>query len=357
MKKPALKYFCEYCKTKFHTPASSCECTRLPICRGMGFPPKAVSQSWKVRGCALILANTAADLLLKSPAAAHHARVVELGRNIKKWTVRLYDALQANTPISLGKATRLHNDLVEYTFAHVWNKGAPLPNIHALDLAARYADAARAYVEERIENGENKTFWFQAEHAEWMLHNAVSMPLAVYITKMKGRRHTSKELDQLIVSWGERDYDATGEDKPATILEKMLEHSWQDEVRSWRYLESALEMAQRWIRDNGTEASLDLTNYDTDLAFEKLLAHIWEEEVEKPKTSMKPWLINGVHLVAAGTRQGAKGVYELATGKKSISVRGVDVRTKVYDDKRESLGTVGEIMERYYNPQMIGSAE
>ena len=353
----AQKYYCEFCGQRFHSPVAAIECARTVACRGMGFPPAVVSGIWKARGCAIILARTAAELLQKSPAGQQVVRVKEMGQNIIKWARRAEEALCANTPIALGKRTRLHNGLVDFVWSHVWTKGSAIPNIHALDLALRYAIDAKVFVSDRIEDGLDRHFWFQAEHPEWLLFDAISMPLAVYVTKMKERKMIDKDLDKAIIEWG----GARGErmlragSPPDDLLEKMLQHCWRDELRTWNYLIGALETAIRWIEKNGTAASLDLTHFDTDAIYGSLLAYIWDDPVEKVvRPNLKLWIIDNRFWVVAESRRQAKEILMRDSGHVGRKVAGIHPTKKLYDERGGEAETAQDILDKTLKPQLYG---
>lgn len=350
------KYFCEFCGQRFHSPVAAIECARMPACRGFGFPPAGIVGSWKVRGCPIILARTAAELLQKSPAGQTIPRVKEMGDNIIKWARRTEEALCANTPLSLGKRTRVHNGLVDFVWGNVWKKGTPLPNIHALDLARRYAFDAKIFIQDRLEDGLCSKFWFEDEHPEWLLYDVINVPLAVYVTKLKDRGMVNKELDAGIKFWGARD-QLRDIDPPEGMLGQMLEHCWRDELRSWNYMIGALDTAMRWIEKNGTAASLDLSDFDTDEAYEKLLAYIWDDRVdEKPLLDLKLWLVNDRFWVAAEKRAEAKEILTKESGHIAKSVKGVPLTKKLYDEKGREVETAGDLLARFNKPQFIGVA-
>jgi hypothetical protein len=331
------------------------ECARTEACRAFGFPPKEVSSAFKVRGCAIVLARTAAELLQKSPAARTRREVYDMGSNIIRWARRAEEALCANTPIALGKRTRLHNGLVDFVWQNVWKRGDPLPNIHALDLAQRYAFDAKAYVEDRIESGQDDTFWFEADHSEYLLFDAVSVPLAIYITKMKERHMVEKELDQAILSWNARKQLIDGKLPEPKFLGLMLKHCWRDELRNWNYLIGALGTAIKWIEKNGTEASLDLSNHDTDEKYAILLEYIWDDPVKtEPKKKLKFWLINNRFWVVAEKRSEAKRILTLETGHIAKDIKGVPMNKKLYDEKGEVEETVEQILSKMNEPCFYG---
>lgn len=357
----SLKYFCEFCGQKFHNHLAASECSRTPVCRGMGFPPKEVESAWKVRGCAIILATTAADMVLKSPAGQSIKKLQTLAGNIKKWSRRAEEALCANTPLSLGKRARLHNGLVDFVWNDIWPKGAAIPNIHVLDLAQRYALDASIYIKDRIEDGLDKKFWFEDKHAEWLFYPAINMPLATYITCMKNRRVVTKELDSAIIKWEEsKKLEFVEEDEenggPARFLELMLEHCWRDELRSWNFLIGALGTTIKHIEEHGSIKSLDLTNFDTYEVYIKLLDYIWDDKKEPTATSkLKLWLVNDRFWVAAENKAQAKEVLVRDTGHVPRDVKGVDLNKKLHalDGTSE---TAGEMLSRYKEPQFIGVA-
>ena len=351
----AHKYYCEFCGSRFHSPVAAIECTKGPACRAFGFPPKEVESSFKVRGCAIILARTAAELLQKSPAGKARPEVYDMGTRIINWARRTEEALCANTPIALGKRTRIHNGLVDFVWAKVWKRGAPLPNIHALDLAQRYANDAKIYIEDRIEAGTDSQFWFEAEHPEYLLFDAISMPLAVYITKMKERRMIDKELDEAIVGWSARDQLMTGKLPTQKLLACMLKHCWKDELRNWNYLIGVLGTAIKWIERNGTEASLDLTGYDTDEKYGTLLAYIWDDPIkEEKKPDLKLWLVNDRFWIVAESRRQAKDVLTLESGHVARDVRGIAPDKKLYDEKGRPAETAREILVKTKAPGLYG---
>ena len=348
------KYYCEFCGKRFHSAMAAIECARTPACRGFGFPPEHVVGSWKVRGCAIILATTAAELIHKSPAGKTNPKVRELGDNILKWAKRVEEALCANTPLSLGKRTRLHNGLVDFVWSKVWTRGDALPNLHAIDLAAKYAFDAKEYVQETIESTLTPHFWFEHNHPEWLLYDCISVPLAVYITKMKGRNMVDKDLDLAIQAWGKRS-ELTGEYRTPAMLSLMLKHCWRDELRSWNFLLGALDTARKWILKNGTPASLDLSRHDTDKAYETLLTYIWDDpESAKPSVRLKLWLVNNRFWVAAKTRARAKEILTRDSGHVPREVRGIDKSKKLYDSRGQFAETAEDILKRITEEQLVG---
>ena len=356
------KYYCEYCSKIFHNPVAAMLCTRTPLCAGLTAPPASVQSEWKIRGCAIILADTAADMVLGSPAARTQPVVREKALRIKKWTTRLYEALKANTPMSKGVINRIHRDLSNVIFKRVWEKGKPLPNLVALDLASRYAEAARVYVQDRIEateggegpdDGRIHSLWFQQEHPEWLANGAIAMPLALYISGMKVRRMTSKIMDECIVGWKNESND---EDRP-TIMHEMLDHCWRDELRSWRFLEGAIDAMIKWVMKHGTEDSIDIERFNVEEGFEALLEFIWDQE-KKPKKNgpaMKAWLVDGRFWIAAPSRAEAKNVLLKETGMRGKKVQGFDHAAKLWDPKTNGSETVAELLGRYKEPQLIGT--
>lgn len=347
------KYYCEYCAKQYHSAAAAMMCQRTPLCRGMSSPPKDVVAAWKGRGCAIILADTAADMVLGSPAARHQPKVRELGLRIKKWTDRLYEALKANTPMSKGVINRIHRGLSDAIFKKVWKKGAPLPNLVALDIAARYAEAARIYVEDRVADGNIHSLWFQQEHPEWLVNGAVAMPLALYISGMKQRRMTSPLMDQYIVGWTKNELD----DDRTPIMQEMLNHCWTDELRSWRFLEAALNAMMKWIVTYGTKDSVNVEAFNVEEGFEALLEYIWDEEKKPKKQEMKAWLVDGHFWVAAPTRSAAKEVLVAERGVRGKKVQGFMHAAKFWNSEINSRESIAEMLTRYDRPQVIGTIE
>lgn len=352
------RFYCEFCGKKFHNAVAAIECASGPACRAFGFPPAEVASSCKIRGCAIILARTAAELMQKSPAGKTRPEVFDMGSRIIKWAYRVEDALAANTPISLGKRTRIHNGLVDFVWTRIWKKGEPLPNIHALDLAMRYALDAKELVKDRIDGGQHGRFWFEDTNPEWMLYSAINMPLAVYITEMKKRGAISKRLDNAIVDWSERKQLVDKEAVPtSTLLKEMLEHCWQDELRSWNYLIGAMKTAIKWIEKNGTVSSLDLSNHNTDEKYTDLLEYIWDD---KPTIQKKPvyklWIVNDRFWVIAESRAEAKRLLTRDTGHIASNVQGISIGKKLYGANGEEE-TVEQILSLAKTPGFYGVAQ
>jgi len=347
----AHRYFCEFCGQRFHSAVAAIECARTTACRGFGFPPPAIVGTWKVRGCAIILATTAADMIRKSPAGKTQPEVRKMADDISKWARRAEEALCANTPLSLGKRTRVHNGLVDFVWDRVWRRSDAIPNLHALDLALRYAEDAKEFVRERIEKELHRKFWFQDEHPEWLLYDVINVPLAVYITQMKVRNQVSKKLSEAIAYWGNP--LRTGQ-APAEILETMLRHCWQDEFRSWNFMIGALKKAITTIEAKGTPVSLDLSAFDADEKYGVLLAYIWDDPVEEdPRPDLKLWLINERFWVAAVTRQEAKDVLTRDSGHIPKTIRGIIGDKKLFGPNGEEE-TARDILDRTVKAQLIG---
>jgi len=363
------KYWCEYCGTTFHNKDMALICRKLPACRGLGFPRAAVISSWKARGCAVILARTAGDMLQKSPAARLHARPIKMGESIKKWADRAYKALEANTPISLGCATRIHHGLTQFVEEKVWGNQLKIPNLYLLELASRYAFDAMRFVEDVIESESHKEFWFQEENPEWLLYDAVSTPLAIYISQMKVRRQTSGVIDQALQAYGHPGRPKNvREVRPIEVdlLGEMLDHCWKDELRAWRFLEGALNTAIKDIEKNGTPESLDLSKFNVDDGYLALMDYIWDqhssEEVKARENrrnleKLKCWLVDERHWVIAESRQSARLVLVKDTGLIGKNVVGVDMRKKLYDENGMPAETVQEMVHRFAKPMYVGRAE
>lgn len=352
------KYYCEFCGKKFHSAVSAVECTASPACRAFGFPPAEVASSCKIRGCAIVLARTAAELMQKSPAGKTRPEVFDMGSQIIKWAHRVEDALSANTPISLGKRTRIHNGLVDFVWKRIWKRREPLPNIHALDLAMRYALDAKEFVKDKIEAGQHRTFWFEDTSREWMLYQAINMPLAIYITKMKERRAISKTLDLAIVQWSNGEKAAVGESvNTSELVKEMLEHCWVDELRSWNYLIGSMKTAIKWIEKNGTVSSLDLSKHDTDEKYAELLEYIWDDKpAEKCATKRKLWIVNDRFWVVAENRAQARALLTKETGHIASSVQGVANGKKLYGTNGEEE-TVAQILSKVKSSGFYGVAQ
>lgn len=352
------KYFCEYCGKTFHSPLGPSICSSLTVCRGMNNPPLPVIGTFKVRACAVVLARTAGDMLRKSPAARSCVKTQKMGQRIIDWSDRAYKALEANTPISLGCASKVQVGLSQFVSAKLWNNREGIPNRYLLELAGMYTDAAKAFVEDRIEKGLHTSFWFEDEHKEWLVYDAVSMPLALYISKLKQRRQTSKELDRLIVEYGERRPErAPGR----AILEKMLDHCWRDELRSWRFLEGALDTSAKHIEKYGTARSNDLEGFDPLEAYNTLYDYIWgdEEALQRgkkpePDKKLKAWLVGDRFWVAATSRSEARTVLRKDTGHVANKVIGVSPEKKLFDKRGRPAGTVADMLKTVTKPQFIG---
>ena len=362
------KYWCEYCGTTFHNKEMATMCRKLPACRGLGFPKAPVLSSWKVRGCAVILARTAGDMLQKSPAARSCVRPQKMGQGIKKWADRAYKALEANTPISLGCATRIHRGLEKFVEERVWGNRAKIPNLYLLEVAARYVFDAKEFVKDVIEAGTHRQFWFQDEHPEWLLYDAVSTPLAIYVSQMKVRKQTSGVIDRALEAYGHPSRPKNPKEvRPVEVdlLGEMLDHCWKDELRAWNYLEGAIQTAIRDIEKNGTPESLDLQAFDVDGAYQALMDYIWDEEAKERERqnrlrrnvkNLKCWLVDERHWVLAEYRRDALIVLVKDTGLVGREVLGIDPNKKLYDEQGNFVETVGEMTQRLGKPMYVGRA-
>ena len=356
------KYWCEYCGTTFHTKAAATRCTKLKACRGLGFPPRPVLGSCKVRTSAAILARTSGDMLKKSPIGRQSDKVQKMGQRIIDWADRAYKATEANTPISLGCATRLHKGLTDFVENHLWKNTARLPNLYVVEVADRYVFDAMELVKEIIDTGSHRKFWFQDKNPEWLLYDACSMPLAIYISQMKMRRQTSKILDQALTAYGHPDRPRNPKEvRPveADMLGEMLDHCWRDELRAWRFLQGALATARKDILAHGTPESLDLTHYDPDDAYIALTDYIWAEEAptqKKPALGgpLKLWLVDNRHWVAAKNRKRASLILTSDVGLVGKNVVGVSANKKLYDEHGVFVETAAEMVERYGKECYIG---
>lgn len=351
------KYFCEYCGSTFHTPAGPLSCVKLPVCRALNYPPAHVVGSYRIRACAILLARTAGDMLEKSPAARSCVRTQKMGQGIKKWSDRAYKALEANTPISLGRATQVHRALGRFVQKNLWGNRQGIPNLYLLELAGMYVDAAKVFVEDRIESGGHKDFWFEREHSDWLAYDAISMPLAIYMAEMHKRRQTSGNLDRMVKAYNTR--EAVDGPPAKGLLEDMLDHCWRDELRSWRYLEGCMATAAKHILEHGTDASKDLSKFDVLDAYNQLYDHIWGEGVDdkqaaQPQKKLKVWLVGGRFWVAAARRKDAPKILMRDTGHVASDVQGVDPRKKLFDEHDNEAGTVSDMLAGVTEPQFIG---
>jgi len=350
------RYFCEYCGTTFHRAIGPAGCVKLPVCRALNFPPAAVEGNFRIRSCAIVLAKTAGDMLCKSPAARSCVRTREIGQRIINWSNRAYLALEANYPISLGRAAVIQSGLALFVQKNLWSNKLGIPNLHILELAAMYVDAAKIFVQDMIDSGEHRHFWFEKEHAEWLIYDAVSMPLAEFISGMKKRGHTSKELDGFILGHGRKHRDGP---PTQSILECMLDHCWRDELRSWNYLEGVLTTASRHIREHGTDASNDLSKFDTLEAFNKLYDYIWgvsdeSQEAKKDEKPLRLWVVNDRFWVAAREKGESLSVLTKDTGHVARMSKGVDLNKKLYDSNGNEAGTARDLLAGISEPQFIG---
>lgn len=350
-----MKYFCEFCGKKFHNAVAASMCSNTAICRTLGFPPKGVVGTYRIRGCAITLAKTAAELMQQSPAGKINKDVFDMGQKIIDWAVRIEDALTTNTPMTLGKRMRLHNGLVEFVWGNVWKRKEPLPNLHALELAHMYATDAKIYVSDMIEKNEHGRFWFIDEHPEFLLHESINMPLAIYITEMKKRRLTSKMLDEAIMSWSTRDRVEMENVSTPELVNEMLRHCWRDELRSWNFMLAAIEKAMKWIKANGTAVSLDLSRHNAEEKYQILMDYIWDEEFKTKKVvPMKLWLVDRRFWVVAEKRADAKEVLLKETGLTGKQVEGIAQGKKLYDENGLVAETAGEILAKVKKPSVYG---
>lgn len=353
------KYWCEYCGSVFHTEAAAIRCTKLKACRGLGFPPKPVLGSCKVRASAAILARTAGDMLIKSPVGRLESRVQKMGQRIIDWSDRAYKAMEANTPISLGCATRLHRGLTGFVEEHLWKNTTKLPNLYIIEVADRYVFDATVFVEDVIESESHRKFWFQEEHPEWLLYDAVSTPLAIYISQMKMRRQTNGVIDQALTAYGHPSRPRNPKEvRPVEVdlLGEMLDHCWRDELRAWRFLQGALATAKKDILTRGTPQSLDLSNHDPDKAYIALTDYIWAEDAPAPKKEkpLKCWLVDNRHWVIAENRKRALYILVKDTGLVGREVAGMDPSKKLYDETGKYCETVSELVNRYGQEVYVG---
>jgi len=355
------KYWCEYCGSVFHTEAAAIRCTKLKACRGLGFPPKPILGSCKVRASAAILARTAGDMLMKSPVGRQEARVQKMGQRIIDWSDRAYKAMEANTPISLGCATRLHRGLTSFVEEHLWKNTTRLPNLYIIEVADRYVFDALEFVKEIIDTNAHRKFWFQEDHPEWLLYDAVSTPLAIYISEMKMRRQTNGVIDQALQAYGHPSRPRNPKEvRPVEVdlLGEMLDHCWRDELRAWRFLQGALATAKKDILAHGTPESLDLTNHNPDKAYIALTDYIWAEEAPAPKKKkpLKLWLVDNRHWVIAENRQRVRLVLVSDVGLLCDKIVGVPPSKKLYDEHGTPLETAEELINRYGRETYVGRA-
>ena len=355
------KYWCEYCGTVFHTEAAALKCTKLKACRGLGFPPSPVLGSCKVRISAAILARTAGDMLKKSPVGRQEGRVQKMGQRIMDWSDRVYKAMEANTPLSLGCSTRIHRGLTEFVEEHLWKNTTRLPNLYIIEVADRYVFDATVFVEDVIASDSHRKFWFQEENPEWLLYDAVSTPLAIYISQMKVRRQTSGAIDQALAAYGHPGRPRNRHEvRPVEVdlLGEMLDHCWRDELRAWRFLQGALAAAKKDILTHGTAESLDLSIHDPDRAYIALTDYIWAKETPAPRKEkqLKCWLVDDRHWVIASDRQRAKLILVSDVGLVGDRVAGVDPKKKLYDERGQFVETVEQMVSRYGRETYVGRA-
>jgi len=351
----AQKYFCEYCGKTFHGPTGAGECTRLPVCRGMNFPPKEIEGEFKIRACAIILARTAGDMLQKSPAGRSCPQTIEMGDRIKNWSDRAYKALEANTPISLGRATKVHRGLARFVETNLWTNKKGIPNLYLLEIAIMYVKSAIKHIEDRIDDEQHRTFWFEEKHSDWLFFDAVCMPLAVHMTKLKERRQISKQLDAQIDEFGRKGLSSWVNTK--TAMAQMLAECYLDELRSWRFLQGALERAAKHIREHGTAASVDLSQFDPKEAYRTLFDYIWADEVAPPPPAPKKlriWFVGDRFWVAAENKRQALDILTRETGHVAKQAKAMDPRKKLYDKDNNDAGTVGDMLNNITEAQFIG---
>lgn len=354
-----MKFRCEYCGSRFHSHLGAAGCAKLPVCRGMNFPPAGIVGSFRIRACAIILARTAGDMLLRSPAARSCVRSQKMAQRIIDWSDRVYKATEANTPLSLGRAARVQEGLVRFVEEKLWKNKTGIPNLYLLELAGMYAEAAKEFVIDRIESGRHTDFWFEETNSNWLLYDAVSMPLAQYMAKMHERRQTSGILDKMVSGYGK--HQLVMGPPPKKMLEEMLDHCWKDELRAWRFLEGALDTAAKHIRQHGTPASNDLSKFDPLAAYNQLFDYIWSDDsqpvAKKDEKPLKVWLVGKRFWVAARSRKDAPDILARDTGLVSSGVEGVDPRKKLYDEANREAGTVGDMLASISEPQFIGVAQ
>jgi hypothetical protein len=186
---------------------------------------------------------------------------------------------------------------------------------------------------------------------------------------MKTKRQTNGRLDKALAAYA----DPSGKKNPKVVrpieedlLGDMLDACWRDELRSWNFLEGAIETAIKDIERHGTEASLDLKKYSVDDAYDMLMEYIWDQhssaDVEAKKkeqvlASLKCWLVDDRHWVLAESRRLAREVLVKETGLVGKTVVGVDVNKKLFDENFEFAETVGQMIKRCGKPMYVGRAD
>lgn len=347
----ALKYYCEFCGTRFHTSPAALRCSKLLICRSMNFIPKEIESEWKVRGCALVLSEVVADSLEKNIArlselrANYDPRVAKRGHELlarlRMWNLRVNSSIKAVTPIGMGKASRIHNNLVDFIFKRAWNPKKPIPILHATEIANRFAFDACEWVRENASD----RFWFEEKYPDFVMNETVSMPLASHISKMKDRGHISKELDSQIIAWATTREGVKIEGKGT--LKLMLSAAWQDELRSWNFIQATTGSIQKWLVKSFDEQSLAY-EYDDDSVYAELLEYIWndgeekriqQEKIDKICNNMKLYLVNNRIYIAAQNKQEAKALLLKELSIVASSISSMYLEKDIYNADGSYFGT------------------
>ena len=339
----ALKYYCEFCGMRFHTSPAALRCSNKKICRSMNFVPVSIESEWKVRGCALVLSEVVADSLEKnlvvlSEQLKANQSIIKQGQillsRLRMWNHRINASIKAVTPIGMGKASRVHNALVDFIFQKAWDPKQAIPIMHAAEVALRFAMDAGVWVQE---NASDK-FWFEDTNPDFLLHETVSMPLASYISEMRDRRAISKELDEQIIAWAHHGNGV--KIKGHGTLKLMLFAAWQDEARSWQFVQAALNAIMKWLNSSFSQETLRY-DYNDDDVYSILLEYIWNDgaaqiakvvQQKKVTENMRLYFINNRIYVAATNKQEAKDALLKELGIVAGSISAINLEKKILID-------------------------
>ena len=115
------KYWCEYCGSGI---SHRSRCNKMHKAQGLSWPwipAKAGPRKLQSQGKCCHPGSNSWRYAEKIPRwAARTTRSKKMGQRIIDWSDRAYKAMEANTPISLGCATRLHRGLTGFC------RGAPV---------------------------------------------------------------------------------------------------------------------------------------------------------------------------------------------------------------------------------------
>lgn len=370
VKKSGRKYYCELCGKTFHSTPAALECMTTPICRGMNFPPAVVESIWRFRGCTIVLAETAAEALERSIkryivecgekglyADKKVLKGNEIVARVRKWTARITKSIKATTPIGMGKASRIHNGFVDHIFTHCWDKRSPIKPHHAAKLVEMLINDAIALSEEN----RSDVFWFEttypgstifsAPHPEWVFNEAISAPLASYVSEMKSLGLLPKHVDEGIISWAESGSGVKIDSRK--ILSQMLDCVWSDEIRSWNFLKAAIVAIQKFVESVDRSA---ITSDEMAMdAYISVFDYIFPQEKKSGgnEVSMRLYLINQRHWIVAGNKEEARSVLMRKTGIVAMEIKGMSLDKFYYIPPSDERVRGSEIVSWHKVPAYV----